>query len=276
VAAAAVIWGTNGVVVNSVHLNPYAIAFFRVSFASLALLTPLFLTQRREMKEATRSLTSLVVLGALLSIGWGTLFQSMKLIEVATADLLNYMAPVFVALLAPIFLSEKIRRATVLALAASMVGMVIISCHQNSQAVGLNVTGVAYGLAASLAYAGFVVLSKRVLRDLSGQVVAFYAYLVAAAFLSPSLIGVNLSLDLTSWVLLVALGVCNTGFAVTLYLKGLKSVEAHRAVVFTYLEPVSTAVFGYIFLAQHPTLHMIAGGFLILLAGYIVATNSGD
>ena len=86
----------------------------------------------------------------------------------------------------------------------------------------------------------------------------------------------NISLGLISWVLLIVLGVFNTGFAVTLYLKGLKLVEAQRAVVFTYLEPLSTAVFGYICLSQQPTLNMFIGGSIILLAGYVVATNSED
>jgi len=279
VAAAAVIWGTNGVIVNSVPLGPYAIAFFRVLFASVALLLPLLLTQRREVKEAAKASRSLIILGALLSVGWGFLFQSMKLIAVASADLLNYMAPIFVALLAPIFLDEKIRRPTVFALAISMVGMVIISFHQDPQAAGLNLTGVAFGLAAGLAYAGFIIVSKRALVNFSGQVVAFYSYLTATLFLSPSLIGMNTSMSLMSlmsWMLLVVLGVCNTGFAVTLYLNGLKMVEAQRAVVFTYLEPVSTAVFGYVFLAQQPTLRLLIGGCLILLAGYVVAANSGD
>jgi len=276
VSAAAVIWGTNGVIVNSVPLNPYAIAFFRVLFASVALFLPLLLTQRHEIKDAAKAPRNLVILGALLSVGWGFLFQSMQLIPVASADLLNYMAPIFVALLAPIFLDEKIRRPTVFALAMSMVGMVIISFHQDPQAAGLNLTGVAYGLAAGMAYAAFIIVSKRVLVNISGQVLAFYSYLAATVFLSPSLIGMNTSMSLTSWILLAVLGVCNTGFAVTLYLNGLKIVEAQRAVVFTYLEPVSTAVFGYVFLAQQPTLRLLIGGCLILLAGYVVAKNSGD
>jgi len=273
VAVAAVIWGSNGVIVNLVPLNAYVIAFFRVLFASIVLLPLLLLTQRLEMREAAKAWRSMLALGGLLSLGWVFLFQSMKLIAIANAVLLNYMAPVFVALLAPVFLNERIEKITVLALATSMAGMIIISSQRDLQAGSLNLSGVVFGLFAGLAYAGFIILSKKTVAKYSSLAVALYAYSATALFLSPSLIGVNLSLDTASWMLLFVLGAFNTGFAVTLYLKGLNIIKAQKAVVFTYLEPVSAVIFGSLFLAQQPTIHMLIGGLLILSAGYIVASR---
>lgn len=273
VAIAAVIWGSNGVIVNWIPLNAYVIAFFRVLFASLILLPLVLLTLRREIVEAARAWRSMLALGVLLSLGWGFLFQSMKLIAIANAVLLNYMAPVFVALLAPITLKERIERITIFALAMSMVGMIMISSQQSLQVGSLNLLGVIFGLLAGLAYAGFIILSKRAVTNLSSRTVAFYAYSATIIFLCPSLIGVDLSMDLASWILLLLLGVFNTGFAVTLYLTGLRLIKAQKAVIFTYLEPVSAVVFGSLFLAQQPTLLMLIGGFLILFAGYIVASK---
>jgi drug/metabolite transporter (DMT)-like permease len=273
VAVAATIWGSNGVIVNWVPFNAYVIAFFRVVFASLTLLPIVLLTQRHEMVRVARAWRSMLALGLLLSLGWGFLFHSMKLIAIANAVLLNYMAPIFVALLAPVFLKEKIERTTIFALATSMVGMIMISSQQNLQASDLNLLGVVFGLLAGLAYAGFIILSKRAVAGFSSQVVAFYAYSATIVFLSPSLVGVNLALDIASWMLLLVLGVFNTGFAVTLYLKGLRLVKAQKAVVFTYLEPASAVAFGFLFLAQQPTLLMLIGGFLILVAGYTVASK---
>jgi len=271
VAAAAIIWGSNGVIVNWVPYNAYAIAFFRVLFASLTLLPIVFLTRKHEVLSAARSWKVMLSLGFLLALGWTLLFHSMKLIAIANAVLLNYTAPIFVALLAPLFLKEKLEKSTLIALAISMAGIVIISSQQNLQVSGLNLLGVILGLLAGLTYAGFIIVSKRALSSFSSQVVAFYSYSVASIFLFPSVIGSDLSLDLASWILLLVLGVFNTGFAVTIYLKGLAMIKAQKAVVFTYLEPASAVVFGFLFLAQQPTPLMLAGGFLILIAGYIVA-----
>jgi len=276
VAAAAIIWGSNGVIVNWVPYDAYAIAFFRVLFASLILLPVVLLTRKPEAMSAARSWRIMLSLGFLLALGWTLLFHSMKLIAIANAVLLNYTAPIFVALLAPLFLKEKLEKSTLLALAISVVGIVFISCQQNLQISDLNdlnLLGVIFGLLAGLAYAGFIIVSKRALSSFSSQVVAFYSYSVASIFLLPFVIGTGFSPDLASGILLLVLGVFNTGFAVTLYLKGLGMVKAQKAVVFTYLEPASAVVFGFLFLAQQPTPLMLVGGFLILIAGYIVASR---
>jgi drug/metabolite transporter (DMT)-like permease len=276
VAAAAVIWGSNGVIVNLVPYDAYTVAFFRVVFASLTLLPVVLLTRKREVMSAARHWKIMLSLGCLLALGWALLFHSMKLIAIANAVLLNYMAPIFVALLAPLVLKEKLEKSTLLALAISVAGIAVISHQQNLQISdpdGFNLLGIILGLLAGLAYAGFVIVSKKALSSFSSLVVAFYSYCVASICLLPFVIGIDFSPDLASWILLLVLGIFNTAFAVTLYLKGLGMIKAQKAVVFTYLEPASAVVFGFLFLAQPPTPLMLVGGFLILVAGYIVASR---
>ena len=276
VAAAAIIWGSNGVIVNLVPYDAHTIAFLRVLFASFTLLPVVLLTRKREITSAARHWKVMLSLGCLLALGWALLFNSMKLIAIANAVLLNYTAPVFVALLAPLVLKEKLEKSTLIALAISVAGIGVISYQTNLQIggpSGFNPLGVILGLLAGLAYAGFTIMSKRALSSFSSQVIAFYSYSVASIFLLPFVIGTDFSPDLDPWILLLVLGVFNTGFAVTLYLKGLGMVKAQKAVVFTYLEPASAVVFGFLFLAQQPTPLMLVGGFLILIAGYIVASR---
>ena len=276
VAAAAIIWGSNGVIVNWVPYNAHTIAFFRVLFASLTLLPVVLLTRKREVMSAARSWRTMLGLGFLLASGWALLFNSMKLIAIANAVLINYTAPIFVALLAPLLLNERLEKSTLIALAISIAGIVLISHQQNLQtstADDLSLLGVVLGLLAGLAYAGFIIMSKRALSTFSSQVVAFYSYSIASIFLLPFVIGADLSPALTPWLLLLVLGVFNTAFAVTLYLRGLAMVKAQKAVVFTYLEPASAAVFGLFFLAQQLTPLMLVGGLLILVAGYVVASR---
>ncbi len=276
VATAAIIWGSNGVIVNRVPYDAPTIAFFRVIFASLTLLPVVLVTRKSEMITAAKSWKIMLSLGSLLALGWTLLFHSMKLIAIANAVFLNYTAPIFAALSAPLFLKEKLEKSTLLALAISVVGIVLILFQQNLQISGLNDLdrlGVIFGLLAGLAYAGFTIVSKKALSSFSSQVVAFYSNAVASLFLIPFMIGVDFSPDSNSLILLLVLGILNTAFAVTLYLKGLRMVKAQKAVVFTYLEPASTIVFGFLFLAQPPTPLMLVGGSLILFAGYIVASR---
>jgi drug/metabolite transporter (DMT)-like permease len=275
VAAAAIIWGSNGVIVNSVSYNAQTVAFFRVLFASLTLLPVVLLTRKPEVISVARSWRSwkvMLSLGSLLALGWTLLFQSMKLIAIANAVFLNYMAPIFATLLVPLFLKEKLEKSTLLALAISVAGVLFISSQQGLHIGGdQNQLGIVLGLLAGLAYAGFIILSKKALSSFSSQIVGFCSYSIASIFLLPFVIGIDFSPDLTSLALLLILGIVNTGFAVTFYLKGLNMIKAQKAVVLTYLEPASAIVFGFVFLSQPPTPLMIVGGSLILIAGYIIA-----
>jgi len=272
VSFASLIWGSNGVIVNMVPLDAYVIAFLRVLFASLALLPPLLLMRRHEILEVTKAWKNIIALGICLSLGWTLLFQSMKLINIASAVLLNYMAPVFVAFLSPLLLKERIEKATIIALTLCIVGMIFISYDQGLG--GLNMLGIVLGLLAGLSYAGFIIISKKTVAIHSGAAIAFYSYLACTLFLSPILLtGMKLPENLESWVLLVILGTFNTAFAVTLYLKGLSMIKAQKAIVFTYLEPAGAALFGYLFLSQQPTFYMVVGGLLILYASYFVASK---
>ena len=276
VAVASVIWGSNGVIVNQVFLPSYTIAFFRVSFATLSLCLGVLFTRRWGVMRVRDYWRSLVVLGLLLALGWVFLFQAMKLIPIGNAVLLNYTAPVFVALLAPFILKEKVRRATLYALVLSVAGILLISSTQDFQVHDLSLLGVVSALSAGFVYALFVIFAKKTLTSLSGYSVALHSYFFSSVFLVPSLIQVNLSMSLNSWLLLLFLGVFNTAFAVTLYLKGLRLIRAQEAAVLTYLEPASAVMFGYLLLAQQPAPTMIAGGLLILSAGYIVVSKTEE
>ena len=275
VAIAAVIWGSNGVIVNRVPYDAQTVAFFRVLFASLTLLPIVLSTRKPEVASVARSWRSwkvMLSLGSLLALGWTLLFQSMKLIAIANAVFLNYTAPIFATLLVPFFLKERLEKSTLIALAISVGGILLISFQQGIHIGGeQSQLGVVFGLLAGLAYAGFVILSKKALSSFSSQVVAFYSYSIASVCLSPFVIGMGFSPDSSSLILLLVLGIFNTGFAVTLYLKGLSMIKAQKAVILTYIEPASAVVFGFIFLSQPPTPLMIVGGSLILVAGYLVS-----
>ena len=270
---ASITWGANGVIVNYVNLSSFSIAFFRVFFAALFLLPILFLKRRKGTREVAKIWKSILALGVSLSLGWGFLFQSMKFLAIADAVLLNYTAPVFVAILGPFFLKEPIEKSTIIAMSLSLIGITVISYQYGIQMPTFNIPGVVFGLLASLSYAGFIILSKRTLFRISSPILAFWIYLTSAILLFPSFIGTNLDLSLTSWILLLLLGGFNTGFAVTIYLEGLKSINTQKAVILTYLEPLFSIIFGSLFLFQEPTILMLGGGSLILIASYIAVSR---
>ena len=269
IGLASILWGSNGVIVNLVELHPTTIAFFRVLIGGLTLIIVSVLVKGLETLKVNGFFKRLVVLGALLAAGWYFLFQAMKLIPIGAAVLINYLAPVFIAVLAPSVLDERLEKKIVIAIVLSILGVFLISC-QGLGSGELSILGIIFGLLAATSYGGFVIYSKQTLAKLSYYTVAMYSYLVSALILSPSLLLIKSPLSLNSFILLFLMGVLNTGVAVTLYLKGLRSLKAQEAATITYLEPLSAIIFGYFMLGQEISIGIILGGALILTSQYLV------
>ncbi|RLG05382.1 MAG: hypothetical protein DRN61_00775 [Thaumarchaeota archaeon] len=273
ISSAAIIWGSNGVIVNSLPLDAFTIAFFRVLLASIILLPFMLLFRRVDLLRIAESWKLMLLNGFLLCLGWAFLFASMKLIPIANAVLLNYLAPIFTAILSPITLKERLEKTAIIALILSFIGVILISQDEVIGASASNLLGILYGLLAGLSYAGFIIVSKRLRGEFPSLVMAFYSYVFAAVFLALMVQPAPPTLSPYSWLLLLTLGGVNTGLAVTMYLHGLGSVEAHRAVILTYLEPLSAAIFGLVFLGQVLGALDLVGGALILSSGYLVARS---
>ncbi len=271
VGVAAVIWGSNGVIVNFIPADAYVIAFFRTLFATLTLAPTVFILKKREFIKAAREWKLLIFNGFMNALGWGFLFSSMKLIPIAASVLLNYLAPIFVAVLAPFFLKEKIKKSIIISLLLSSTGVTIIFYNQGYGG-SMDILGVVYGLLSGLCYAVFILLSKKIRREYSSYVLASYTYFFTLVFLSIIVYMTSNTVYVRgdSIPLLLLIGIINTAFAVTIYFHGLGLIEAQRVVILSYLEPLSAAFFGVILLNQTPSIQLAIGGTLIILSGYIV------
>lgn len=124
ISSAAVIWGSNGVIVNFLPLDAFTIAFFRVFLASIILLPFMLLLRRTDLLRIMGSWKLVVLNGFLLCLGWAFLFASMKLISIANAVLLNYLAPIFTVILSPIILKERLEKSAIIALILSFIGVI--------------------------------------------------------------------------------------------------------------------------------------------------------
>ncbi|MCX8192856.1 MAG: DMT family transporter [Nitrososphaeria archaeon] len=270
VGLAAIIWGSNGVIVNTVYADALVIAFYRALFATVILTPFVSLYKRREFIEALREWKLLILNGLMNSLGWVSLFISMKLIPIANAVLLNYLAPIFVALAAPLVLKEKVRKITMISLMLSITGVLMMLYNQFGE---VNWIGISYGLLSSLFYAIFILLSKKIREGVSSYILASYTYIFTLIFLGIFTIFMSYDLYLGEYFppQLILMGVINTAFAVTIYFHGLGLIEAQRAVILTYLEPVTAAVLGTIILGQMLSSETLIGGILIILAGYLVS-----
>lgn len=275
IAACALSWGFIGIIVREVDLPAMVIVFFRVGLASASVIAGLLLVGRRDLLRPPP--WPVIGLGVLLATHWSLYFAAIKQTSVASAVLITYAAPIFMALLAPLVIGEHVPRISVIALAVSMAGITAISLAGGSGDEAVRAGGVVLAVFAAITYALMIVLLKRWGSEVHPTTVIVWQEGVAALVLSPALLFADFG-GVTGGDLgyLLLLGIALTGLTGVLYVAGLRWVPATTAGILAYMEPVSAAVLAALVLGEALTPAVIVGGLAIVAAGVAVALRTGE
>jgi drug/metabolite transporter (DMT)-like permease len=275
IAGCALTWGFVGIIVREVELPALTIVFFRVALSSAAVALILLAVGRRDLLR--RPPPEVVALGVLLAIHWSLYFAAIKETSVASAVLITYAAPIFMALLAPVLIREHVPAASVVALLISMAGIAAISLSGGSGDEAVRATGVVLAVFAAVTYAFLIVLLKRWGADVHPTTVIVWQEGTAALVLSPSLLFAHYdSVGATQVGYLLLLGVVLTGVTGVIYVGALKWVPATTAGILAYMEPVSAALLAAAILGEALTPAVIVGGAAIVAAGVVVAARTPE
>jgi len=273
-AGLATSWGLIAVLVAAVDLGAEALAFLRLAIAAATLaLTALALRRTDQLRPGGR-LPALVALGIVQGVHWLLFFETVKLGSVALAVLTFYTAPLFLAVLAPVFLPERLSRVALAALVPAGAGIALIA-FADAAAVPASSWAIATGLGSAATYAVLVILSKQLLLSrVEPLTVAFWDCLVGALIVAPALLLADRVLPAggREWGAVLLLGVVFTGIWTLLYARLLRHVRAQTAGILTFLEPVSAVLLAWVLLDDPIGPVTLVGGALVLAAGIAVVT----
>lgn len=253
-AGAAVCWSFAGVLIKAVAATwpGLAVAGGRGAVAAVFLL----LTNRGLRFHCSRD----QMIGAL---GYAactiTFCTATTMTSAANAILLQYTAPVWVALLGAWLLQEPATRVDWLTIAAALGGMTLF--FRGSLALG-HLAGDLLALLSGVCFAAMTIALRRQ-RDGSavesiilGNALAFAVglpWIVAAPPLPPA-----------GWAALLALGTVQLGFSYWLYARAIRHVTAFEAVLIPVIEPVLNPVWVLLFVGERPSGWGLTGGAIVL------------
>jgi drug/metabolite transporter (DMT)-like permease len=278
VALTGIVWGTIPLVLRAADGDPWVKVFYRVFFATIVI--GIWMLSGGRWREITaldrRKWRQVIVQGLLLMVNWLLFLTALDLTEVATAELLGYTGPVFVAALTPLVTGERFDRRIVVPLSLALGGIVVILAqHGLSLGGGRQALGAALAAASALTYAALLLRSKKIIRDISSGALMLGEYGVATIVLLPLVIysyahgGGPTSAG--SYAALATLGLVHTAGTGFVFLAGLRRVRADHAGILMYAEPVSAVIFAALFLGEPLTAATVIGGALVVLGGVLVA-----
>lgn len=189
---------------------------------------------------------------------------------VATVVTLMYLYPVFTALLAGLFLGERVQTRTGLALLIGLLGIGVISYPMWVSSGTVEMQAIAMGLGV----AGFVAVERTLVKKLdpalSSLTVNTYKYTMIALLFFPGLVG-GLDQIAGSTLVLVLISALMSGvIAGTLLLSGVRRVRAIEGAALGYFEPVVAIGLAWLVVGEAPTANALVGGAIIFLSSYLV------
>jgi drug/metabolite transporter (DMT)-like permease len=291
VATAATLFAVNGTVSKVVlgsGLSSLELTQIRSTGAAVGLIFFLLAFAPSRLRVTPRELLFLVVFGVtgVAFVQW-LYFVAIENLPVGIALLIQFIAPVFVALFARFVYHERIRRRIWVALVLCTTGLSVVV--EVWSGLAFSTVGITAAFAASVALTAYILMAERERRHRDPVSLSFYGFLFAALFWAVaqplwrfpwgalddtvSLQG-NLA-DRTApvWLLVSFVIVVGTMVTFTLLTGALRHIPATRASIVATLEPVIATVVAWLWLGESFGTAQLAGG-AVVLAGIFLAQTA--
>lgn len=262
--AVAALFSTGGAAVKATSLTGWQVASFRSAVAALVIVLVI-----PAARQGWAPRTWLV--GAGYALTMVSFVVANKLTTAANAIFLQSAAPLYILLLGPLVLKERIRRRDVAFIVVVAIGLACFFLgEQATAATAPNPRlGNIVALLSGVGWAATVMGLRWVgARDASG---ATYPIVVAGNVIA-FLVALPLALPLTGssrpvdWLAIGYLGVFQIGLAYILMASAIRHVAAFEASALLLLEPALSPVWAWLVHDERPGPLALAGGALILVA----------
>ena len=270
------------------------IAAGRLTVASLVLVPYAWLRHRPELAALTRRQWLLALLsGAFLAVHFATWISSLEYTTVASSAVLVSTTPLWVALLTPLVLKEKVRPAVLVGMAVALAGGTIIalsdSCAWTAGGLacpdldtfmqGDAFLGNGLALAGALAATGYFLIGRRLREKMSLVSYVSLVYSMAAVILIAWMLAAGQQpwgLPPRAYLWIALLGLVPQLIGHSTFNWALGYLSAAFVSITLLGEPIGSTILALILLEEVPSVLKIAGGLLILAGIYLAARSPGS
>lgn len=266
-----VIFGTIGLVRRYIPYSSSLVAFVRAFIGVIFLLILHYGKGRSFSKEKIKkNLIKLIFSGIALGFNWILLFEAYRYTTISVATVSYYMAPVFMILVSPILLDEKITLKKGIASAVAVLGMILVSGVLETGFSGMK--GVLFGLGSAVLYATVVLINKTV-KDLPANEQTIFLLGFAALSLFPYVLITEdfstLNIETFPVIMLLLAGILHTGIAYALYFDSIPEIPTQTVALFSYIDPVVAILLSALVLKEEITLVGWIGIIMVLASAII-------
>lgn len=256
-------------------VEPVVLAGARALTAFAILIIYIAFMKRGALKIRRSDLLFLVVFGVVGLAGVHiTYFQAISHTNVATAILLEYLAPILVLIFSVLFLRERLTWTLPVGVVLSITGCALVVGILREGGLSVSPVGLAWGLASAVFFAGYSLMGRYAAPRYSPWTLLAYGLGFAGVFWLLYLRGpagiVPAFGSTVATVAVIFIAVVSTIVPFGAFLKALHYIDPTRATIVATLEPVIAGGVAYVLLGEVFDASQLLGGVLVLGAIIIV------
>ena len=275
-ALAGLMFGSTGFFVRTLTeygIDETSLLFLRFSIAALVMFVCVFLTDKSLFKIKKEHAIYLIV-AAIGIVGANLCYnESMNTIHLSLAAILLGTAPIFVIIGAYFILAEKITLKKVASMLLVIMGCILVSGLLESSVGPISSIGVVCGVGAAIFWAIYTLDSTKVIsKGCHTYSILFYSLLIVVLLLLPftnfAQINHYISLNPYPNMLFLIVHACISFALPYLFLTtALNYVDSGMAsIVVSGCEPTAALIFGAIIYSEVPTVLMLCGLVIVIIA----------
>ena len=248
-----ILWSTGGFIIKLIPWSPLAIAGIRSGVTSILLYY--------YDKPKSSSFSSYTIIGAFFYTIMVICFViANKMTTAGNVILIQYTAPIYVALFGIYFLQEKSSKIDWAAIVIILFGLVFFFYDE----ISVNdLQGKVLALLSGFGFAGLTICMRKqkngnpIHSVLIGNIFTFIAC-------SPSYCN-GIVNETEYWSLMIFLGVIQLGISYIFYSTAIKHVTALDAIIYPIVEPIFNPILAYFIIDESMSFNSLIGGFFVLV-----------
>ncbi len=271
IATAALLFGFNGNLSRLLFddgISPVTLVELRMLIGGVCLLTVLLVGRRKELKVPRRSLGWIFAFGLSLALVTYTYFVSISLLPIAIALVIQFSSSAWMVLGEAIWRRRIPSSYVLMALGLTFGGIILLTGIWRFSLNGLNSTGLLFASLAIVAYIAYLLLGRRVGRNIPPLTSTSFGALVAGAFWLA--VQPLWSIPPGTWtphhiLLIFLVGTIGMAIPFSLVLGSLRRIDATRVGIVSMLELVAAGIIAYFWLGQHLDAWQLTGCLCVMV-----------
>ena len=270
VMSASILFGFNGNLSRLLFndgISPVTLVEFRMLVGGACLWIVLVGWRRRELKLPRRSTGWIIAFGLSLALVTYTYFVAISRLPIAVALVIQFSASAWMALGEAIWRRRIPSLYVLSAIIVTLGGVLLLTGVWHQSLNGLDSMGLLYALLSLVAYIAYLLLGRRVGRDMPPLTSTAYGAIVAGLFwliVQPPWNTPGNTFTGYHFLLILVVGTVGMAIPFALVLGSLRRLDATRVGIASMMELVAAGIIAYFWLAQLLDIWQILGGCLVI------------